>query len=372
MELIGDCYYLSPLLCVEARIMGKTKVLITSAGTGSGTSVIKALRHQSVMNLEIIATDADSAAPGLRLADRFYITPPCNDPNFLSTLRAISHAEGKLLVLPTFSREIEWFSRNQDALIEDGIHVFLPRPETVNICDNKVRFYEWAKKHDLRVPEAISRPVNGNWAEVDFPVFVKQTHGSGSQFALRIDNAKALDFYLAQKPNLLIQEFILGDEFTVDVFCDRQFRVRGISARSRLAIKNGQSVKGMTVPANPFHELIQFMATKLELVGACNFQFFLAAHETVLIEINPRFAAGGLMLSVEAGVNIPLMIVQELLGQLPSFSKSPCVEARPEVMMAKYWNEVFWESPSVFRVPEIRERATATTYNVAALEIAQL
>ena len=45
----------------------------------------------------------------------------------------------------------------------------------------------------------------------------------------------------------------------------------------------------------------------LEVVGACNIQFIENKDGIYFIELNPRFAAGGLMLTVNAGANIPLM-----------------------------------------------------------------
>ena len=54
----------------------KINVLITSAGVMSAVNIIKSLKLQKEINVEIVATDVDKYAAGLYLADKYYISPP--------------------------------------------------------------------------------------------------------------------------------------------------------------------------------------------------------------------------------------------------------------------------------------------------------
>ena len=58
-----------------------TNILVTSAGVMSAINIIKSLKIQQEIKINIIATDSDPYAPGLHLADIYYISPPIKKKN---------------------------------------------------------------------------------------------------------------------------------------------------------------------------------------------------------------------------------------------------------------------------------------------------
>jgi carbamoyl-phosphate synthase large subunit len=103
-----------------------------------------------------------------------------------------------------------------------------------------------------------------------------------------------------------------------------------------LQVKAGQSVRGKTERNERVEQAAREICKRAEMVGPGNIQFFVEDGEPCFIELNPRFPAGGLMLTVQAGANIPLMIVRRLLGQ----QVAP-VQTQPGVLMVRYWEEMF-------------------------------
>lgn len=322
--------------------MGAHKVLITSSGTGSAVNAIRALRHMDPA-IEILASDTDPSAPGLFLADKTFLVPRFDSPLFAKKLFEIADREGEVLCLPTFSGEIKWFAKHAALLKENGIHTFLPSHEAVNVCDNKWEFWNFAKKLEIMVPEVLfcSGLLEFTPDPLNFPLFAKKIEGSGSRFAMPLHSMEEFNFYTASHSDLLIQKLIKGYEVTVDVFCDHSGRVRAASARKRMAVKSGQSVKGVTIAVEPFMAIIEHICGRLQLRGASNFQF-IVNEKPYLIEVNPRFAAGGLMLSVHAGVNIPALCVEAMLDSAPA--AFPMRRGQEGLCMTKYWNEFVYQS----------------------------
>ena len=58
------------------------------------------------------------------------------------------------------------------------------------------------------------------------------------------------------------------------------------------------------------------------------------------IEINPRYAAGGLMLTVKAGANLPFLALKMMKGI--SINKKDLIH-KEGVMMTRYWEEIIIE-----------------------------
>jgi len=158
---------------------------------------------------------------------------------------------------------------------------------------------------------------------------------------VRLEDADDLAYHRKKHPDAIIQEFVAGTEVTVDVFCGADGVPRVVSPRVRLATKAGQSTKGVTIDPAPFAAPVKKICTELKLIGVSNFQFIVPAKgEPVLIEVNPRFAAGGLMLTVRAGANLPWLVLKSALGM--PVSPEEC-RVRPGVRMSRFWDEVYWD-----------------------------
>lgn len=53
-----------------------------------------------------------------------------------------------------------------------------------------------------------------------FPAFIKPKDGSSSINAYRVDNLDDLKLYAEKIKDYIIQTFVSGREYTIDIFCD--------------------------------------------------------------------------------------------------------------------------------------------------------
>lgn len=319
----------------------KISIIVTSAGTASAISVIKALRAQTEISVHIVAVDLDPMAAGLFLADESKTVPAASDPSYIQSLINIGVQTQSSVLIPIYSKEISLIAKHQEQLKKAGLQTFLPRPETIELCNNKKAMCVFAKKAGLTIPRVYEKDEIGLLNATHFPLFIKPNSGSSSTGAEKVLNKDRLKEILSSGKDLIIQEFIDAKEVTVDVFCNEQNEAIVVAPRLRLATKSGQSVKGRTLSSERFLKPVKAICKQLKIRGACNVQFFMKDESLYFIEINPRFAAGGLMLTVGAGANIPLILLKTILNK--EVSDAEC-ETKSDYLMTRYWEEIVYHA----------------------------
>lgn len=308
-------------------------ILVTSAGTASAINVIKSLRLQKQFDLTIHAIDSDQTAPGLYLADRFVLVPRIDSPDYIPTIINYCQKEDITVVFPIHSSEIELFAEKRDLFKVNGFKMLIPPLEAIRICNNKRSFCDLARKIGIASPE------NYTWDEYgfEFPVIAKPNDKSGSKGIFKISDGIDFSYARAKFPNHLLQEWIEGSEVTVDCLYNESSRLLTASPRVRLLTKAGQCVKGKTVQNDAIVECCRRIGEEIKYAGPANIQFIIKDNIPYFIEMNPRFAAGGLMLTVHAGANIPLMILKLLITGEESLSG----ELEDGLLMLRYYEEIF-------------------------------
>ncbi len=318
----------------------KRTVLITSAGTASAISVIKALKKFTNEEFHIVAVDIDSTAAGLYLADQFFLVAPFTSEDYIHQLCEIAKKTGATYLFPIFSKEIPVIAANQSILSAAGLKTFLPQPDAIKLCNDKTEMYRIAEEGHFAPPKTYTLAEGATLPHTFFPLFAKPVEGSSSTGARMISDHEQLAHLHGEQKPYLIQELLTGSEITVDVLCDRSHQPLVVAPRIRLATKAGQSVKGRTIDNTPFIPLIHRICEAFKVVGVCNVQFFQTGEELRFLEVNPRFAAGGLMLTVAAGMNIPAMLIDLMDGR----QVKPLLDLKKNLLMTRYWEEIIIET----------------------------
>lgn len=315
----------------------KLNLLITSAGTASAVSVIKALKSQNYFHIHIIALDNDKLAPGLFLADDFRIVPKVTSPDYIETLIRIAQETKSKVLIPIYSKEIALVASNSKYFAENGISTFLSDVRTIELCNNKVEMLKVVSGLNIQVPYTFSKQELELIPSNKFPLFAKPIQGSSSAGIKIVENKSQLANLLSDE-SMLFQEYIQADEVTVDVLCNKKSEPIVVAPRYRIATKSGQSIKAKTTEREMFLQPIRSVCKELNIKGVCNFQFFVEGEKLTFIEVNPRFAAGGLMLTVRAGANIPLLLLK-MINDI-QINEDECI-AKSGVFMTRYWEEIF-------------------------------
>jgi len=149
---------------------------------------------------------------------------------------------------------------------------------------------------------------------VNFPVFLKPDVGNGSRGVSIARNLDQLNEALGANPSLIIQEFLPGQEFTVDCFSDRNDGVLYAQGRLRSRITNGIASRSSFVSNPVFYGYAKKIHEVIPFHGAWFFQLKESAGgELKIMEVATRIG-GTSGLSRASGVNLPLLSLYENAG----------------------------------------------------------
>lgn len=318
--------------------MTPTTALVTAAGTATALNVLRALREQSALPLRLAGSDTNPAAmvPAARLCDAFWQAPRYDAPDYIAKLLDWCERERVGLLIPIMDGEVEAAALAQDDLRARGVHTLLPPPDLVAACNDKRRTYDLLRRHDVPTPATwLPSELADAGGPPSWPVIVKPRRGVGSAEVYRADDADDLAVFLRRVSDPVVQAYLPGDEYTVDVLADGAGRILATAPRLRIQAKAGVSTKGRTVDDAELIERTARMCAAIGLRGPANVQWRRDGAQIGCFEINPRFS-GGLALTVAAGANTPLMLARLCLG-LPVEPAS----FRPGVTMIRSWSEQF-------------------------------
>lgn len=311
----------------------RVTILVSAAGSTNGVNVIKALRSQNAYDVRIIGIDSDIYAAGLHLADEHEIVPKVSEPGFKDRLLQICKEYNVNMLIPTHSVELSFYSSNQKSLEEIAVRMMVPSVKSLETCDDKVKIANFFHEFNVKCPREYDltdiKSIPGN----HFPLFIKSRFGSGSSYARKISNYDELNFYLERTPTPIIQEYIEGVEYTINVISDFEGRVVGALPIKRLRVRGGLAIVAETELNLRLIQETKRIVEALHLVGSSNVQVIVRNKEQIFIEVNPRFASGSLPLAVASGLNIPLIMVKLMLGEL-----IPKLSLQNGKKMIRYWD----------------------------------
>lgn len=293
------------------KIHQHKRVLVTGAGGPAAVSFMNALQDP---NLVLHAGDIDPYAPGLYLVprERRHLLRRGNHPAFVVETLGLCQAQGIDILVPTVDSELQPLARAKKDFLAAGIEVLCPSESTLALCLDK---WELLQACSLDVPVPKSELFTGRVRSVEqFPCIVKPRTGSGSRGVIRLDD---LASFVAspRSPKLLLQEYLPGEEYSVDIYVGASGTLHAAVPRQRLKVDSGVAITSRTVNDPKLIALAGAVARAITLRGVANVQFRRdRCGIPRLLEVNPRFA-GAMSLTVHAGANIPQMAIDEILGR---------------------------------------------------------
>jgi carbamoyl-phosphate synthase large subunit len=261
---------------------------------------------------KVVATDTDSYSPALSFVESHHLVPLSSSPDYLDRILAICKKEKIRLVVPTIDEELPLFGHFKSEFEKEEIRVLVSDKKVGEICNDKYLTYKFFAEHGFPMaPTYLPREIDVD--RVRYPLFIKPRTGRGSVGAHRINNERELRFFLDYVPDPVVQPFLPGREFTIDVLSDFQGRVISVVPRERLVIRSGVCDRGKTVKHPRLMELGGRIAEALNILGPANFQCKIDGEEITFFEVNPRFS-GAIQLTVAAGADFFRWIVEMMNG----------------------------------------------------------
>ena len=141
------------------------------------------------------------------------------------------------------------------------------------------------------------------------------------------ENLEDLRLYAEKIEDYIIQPFISGREYTIDIFCDYEGNPVYITPRERLAVRAGEVLKTQIVQDDVMIHEMQILIEDYKPCGQITVQLIRdeVTGKDYYIEINPRFG-GGAPLSMKAGADSASAILRMLRGDKLSYIERAAID----------------------------------------------
>jgi carbamoyl-phosphate synthase large subunit len=292
------------------------RVLVTGAGGPAAIAAMKSLRAED--SVELLAADMDPWAAGLYLVPSAARTliPAGAAPDFADALLARCLTLGVDVILPTVDAELRPLAYARETFRAAGIDLLLAPAAALDIILDKLLLAEHCAGV-VRVPRTELLGPSVDPASWTYPVVVKPREGSGSRGVVIVgsDAELAERAALDRSASLIVQEFLPGEEYSVDVLADAEGRVIASVPRLRARVDSGVSVGGRTVHDPEVEWFGRAVAEATGVTFVANVQCKRDQDGSpALLEVNPRMP-GTLGLTIASGVDMPRLALASLLGR---------------------------------------------------------
>lgn len=313
-------------------------ILILAAGTRN--KVVQYFRKAFSGVGTVVATDASELGPAIYDADKYYIVPNITDPGYIDVVLDICRKEQISGVLTLIDPELSLLAENEERFREIGTTVIGSSYELCETALDKFEMYKWLSSHGYRCArswmdrDAFYRELDAG--SVCFPVFVKPAKGSASINISKVCDKETLDLLVAHEKDLMIQEFLDGQEIGADVYIDMiSGEVVSIFTKKKIKMRAGETDKAVSFKDDKLFTLIEKFVREAGYRGQIDIDIFEIGGEFYISEVNPRFG-GGYPHAYECGCDHMKLILNNLRG----IANKKTIGAYEEgVYMMKY-NEV--------------------------------
>ena len=262
---------------------------------------------------DIIATDMSPYAPALYEADRHYIVPRMTAPGYIDVILDICRREKIRGVLSLIDPELSLLAQHRKDFAELGCTVIGSNYDCCERSLDKMQMYLWLTNHGYHRAESWTDK-HAFFAKERYPVFVKPVRGSASIAIQKANDRETVEFLLSRGENMMIQEFLNGQEIGADVYIDLiSHEVVSIFTKKKLLMRAGETDKAISFKDEKLFALIEKFALESGFLGQIDIDIFEIGGEYYISEVNPRFG-GGYPHAYECGVDHMRLIRNNLAG----------------------------------------------------------
>lgn len=245
--------------------MATTRVLVTRAGSGAATNLIRGLRR-GIKSVFVVGSHDDPFVLKKSTADRNYLILPTTDPRYLASLSRVVEREAPDLIIPVSDTDIEAISTMRRRI---PARVFVPQLKTLALCGDKLRLAAHLRRQHVPAPASYSVPTLDALERVfgRLPkgrgAWCRARRGAGSVAAAPVADAHQARAWISlwcqargMEPNaFMIAEHLPGRDFACQSLWRRGTLVL-IKTTERLAYVDGASRLSGTSSVASLHKTV--------------------------------------------------------------------------------------------------------------------
>lgn len=317
-------------------------ILILAAGTRN--KIVQYFKRTFDGIGSVIATDASKLGPAIYDADKYYIVPPITEPGYIDKILEICKKEQISGVLSLIDPELSLLAANEEKFKAIGVTIIGSSYDLCEMALDKMQMYEWLKAHGYNCArswmdkEEFYKAVDAG--VVSYPVFVKPYRGSASISISKVYDKETVDLLFAHEDDLMIQEFLDGQEIGADVYIDLiSGEVVSIFTKKKIKMRAGETDKAVSFKDPELFALIEKFVNEAGYRGQIDIDIFEIGGKYYISEVNPRFG-GGYPHAYESGCDHMKLIQNNLNGivnkkNIGAYDEGICMMKYNEVKIVK-------------------------------------
>jgi len=286
------------------------RVLLSSVGRRG--YLVKYFKQAVGNDGQVWGADSSRYTPAFQYCDKAVLLPEVSSSDYLDDLICLCKDNKIDIVVPLIDPELEVLAANRAKFDSEGILVVVSPLKTVEITFDKLLTYKFARQRGIPVPETVASVEEAmsllSSGKLGWPVVVKPRKGSASANITYCSNESQLRFACESCPGPMIQEFLPGDEYGYDLFCDRNYRPISVFCRRKLAMRAGETDKAVSTDDKQLIALGVEIAESFRIFGPADVDVRVGKSGPMLLEINPRFG-GGYPCSHLCGADFPAKLI---------------------------------------------------------------
>ncbi len=295
-------------------------ILILSAGTRN--KVVQYFKRALKGKGNVIATDMSELAPAVYEADKFHKVPRMTKPGYIDVIFDICKKEKINGVLSLIDPELSVLAENAEKFKEIGVTVIGSSYELCERSLDKMQMFKWLTSNGYNCAKSYidKEEFYKDVAEgkISYPVFVKPVRGSASIAISKVYDKETVELLFAHNDNLMIQEYLNGQEIGADVYIDLlSGEVVSIFTKKKLVMRAGETDKSVSFKDEKLFSLIEKFVKDSGYKGQIDIDIFEIDGRYYISEVNPRFG-GGYPHAYECGCDHMSLIVNNLSGKVNS------------------------------------------------------
>lgn len=291
-------------------------ILILAAGTRN--KIVQYFKRALDGVGTVVATDANLLGPAIYDADKYYIVPPINSPDYIQIVLDICKKEKITGVLSLIDPELSLLAANKEKFEALGVTIIGSSYELCEMSLDKMQMYKWLVAHGYKCARSwmakneFYKAVDAG--EVTYPVFVKPYRGSASISISKVYDKETVDLLFAHEDDLMIQEYLDGQEIGADVYIDLiSGEVISIFTKKKIKMRAGETDKAVSFKDPELFALIEKFVLEAGYRGQIDIDIFEINGQYYISEVNPRFG-GGYPHAYECGCDHMKLILNNLNG----------------------------------------------------------
>lgn len=352
--------------------MEKLKIIVTGAGAPGIQGTLFSLRNNyDKRSVHIIGTDTNDFVIGKYLCDEFYVISPAKDSEkYLNDIFNICITNNVDVILPQNTSELSILAEKKEFFRSKGIYVSVSAKQAMDVANDKYRLFEIAQSIGIKTAEFYltndfsalkDAAIRLGWPNRKIVVKPPVSNGSRGVRIISEDidrkkafyNEKPSSLYITidelysvlgdDFPELIVMEYLPGDEYTVDTFRDKNQLIS--IPRKRIAIRSGITFAAALEKNEMLIKQSNLLAEKIGLNYCFGFQYKASQDgQPLLLESNPRIQ-GTMVMSTLANANIIYSAVKSVLNE-----EVPQFEINWDTKLLRYWGALGINNNGIERI----------------------